>query len=170
MKVRCEWATNGGPVDIDYHDNEWGVPVHSDNKLFEFLLLESAQAGLSWSIILRKLEGYRRAFDNFDANKVANYDQRTIQQLLTNPAIIRNRLKIQSAISNARAFIKLQQECVNFDSYLWNFVDGKPKHNQWQSSIEIPSRTKISDVLSEDLKKRGFVFVGSTICYSMMQE
>lgn len=154
MKVRCEWATNGSPLDIEYHDTEWGVPVHSDKKLFEFLLLESAQAGLSWSIILRKREGYRRAFDNFDANKVANYDQRMIQQLLTNPAVIRNRLKIQSAVRNARAFIKLQQECGSFDSYLWNFV---------------PSRTKLSGILSEDLKKRGFVFVGSTICYSMMQ-
>jgi DNA-3-methyladenine glycosylase I len=169
MKVRCEWATNGSALDIEYHDTEWGVPVHSDKKLFEFLLLESAQAGLSWSIILRKREGYRRAFDNFAANKVANYDQRMIQQLLTNPAVIRNRLKIQSAVRNARAFIKLQQECGSFDSYLWNFVDGKPKHNTWQSSIEIPSRTKLSGILSEDLKKRGFVFVGSTICYSMMQ-
>ncbi|MGA9148945.1 MAG: DNA-3-methyladenine glycosylase I [Candidatus Nitrosopolaris sp.] len=167
-KVRCEWAV-GDPVDIDYHDNEWGVPVHSDRKLFEFLLLESAQAGLSWSIILRKREGYRRAFDNFDANKIANYDQRRIEQLLGNPAIIRNRLKIQSAIRNAGAFLKLQQDCGSFDAYLWNFVGGKPKHTQWQSSIDIPSRTKISDMLSEDLKKKGFVFVGSIICYSMMQ-
>jgi DNA-3-methyladenine glycosylase I len=168
-KVRCEWAADGDPVDIDYHDNEWGVPVHSDRKLFEFLLLESAQAGLSWSIILRKREGYRRAFDNFDANKIANYDQRRIQQLLRNPAIIRNRLKIQSAIRNARAFLKLQQDCGSFDAYLWNFVGGKPKDNQWQSSIDIASKTKISDMLSEGLKKKGFVFVGPAICYSMMQ-
>jgi DNA-3-methyladenine glycosylase I len=133
------------------------------------LLLESAQAGLSWSIILRKREGYRRAFDNFDANKIANYDQRRIELLLGNPAIIRNRLKIQSAIRNARAFLKLQEDCGTFDAYLWNFVGGKPKHNQWQSSIDIPSRTKISDKLSKDLKKKGFVFVGPTICYSMMQ-
>jgi DNA-3-methyladenine glycosylase I len=168
-KVRCEWAASGDPVDIEYHDNEWGVPVHSDRKLFEFLLLESAQAGLSWSIILRKREGYRKAFDNFDANKIAEYDQRRIEQLLANPAIIRNRLKIQSAIRNAMAFVKLQQECGSFDSYLWNFVGGKPKHNQWQCSIDIPSKTEISDKLSEDLKKKGFVFVGSTICYSIMQ-
>jgi len=143
--------------------------VHNDRKLFEFLLLESAQAGLSWSIILRKREGYRRAFDNFDPNKIANYDQRRIEQLLGNPAIIRNRLKIQSTVKNARAFLKLQQDCGSFDAYLWNFVGGKPKHNLWQSSIDIPSRTKISDMLSEDLKKKGFVFVGSIICYSMMQ-
>lgn len=143
--------------------------MHSDRKLFEFLLLESAQAGLSWSIILRKREGYRRAFDNFDANKIANYDQRRIEQLLGNPTIIRNRLKIQSTIRNARAFLKLQQDCGSFDAYLWNFVGGKPKHNQWESSMDIPSRTRISDKLSEDLKKKGFVFVGPTICYSMMQ-
>lgn len=169
VKLRCEWAANGSPTDIEYHDNEWGVPVHSDKKLFEFLLLESAQAGLSWSIILKKREGYRKAFDDFDANRVANYDQRRVQELLTNPSIIRNRLKIQSTITNARAFLKLQQEFGSFDSYLWNFVDGRPKHNGWKRWIEIPSRTEISDVLSNDLKRRGFVFVGSTICYSMMQ-
>jgi DNA-3-methyladenine glycosylase I len=169
VKLRCEWAANGSPTDIEYHDNEWGVPVHSDKKLFEFLLLESAQAGLSWSIILKKREGYRKAFDDFDANRVANYDQRRIQELLINPSIIRNRLKIQSTITNARAFLKLQQEFGSFDSYLWNFVDGRPKHNEWKSWVEIPSRTDISDVLSNDLKRRGFVFVGSTICYSMMQ-
>jgi DNA-3-methyladenine glycosylase I len=169
VKLRCEWAVNGSPTDIEYHDNEWGVPVHSDKKLFEFLLLESAQAGLSWSIILKKREGYRKAFDDFDANRVANYDQRRVQVLLTNPSIIRNRLKIQSTITNARAFLRLQQEFGSFDSYLWNFVDGRPKHNGWKSWIEIPSRTEISDVLSNDLKRRGFVFVGSTICYSMMQ-
>ena len=169
VKLRCEWAANGSPTDIEYHDNEWGVPVHSDKKLFEFLLLESAQAGLSWSLILKKREGYRKAFDDFDANRVANYDQRRVQELLTNPSIIRNRLKIQSAITNARAFLKLQQEFGSFDSYIWNFVDGRPKHNGWKRWIEIPSRTEISDVLSNDLKRRGFVFVGSTICYSMMQ-
>ena len=169
VKLRCEWAANGSTTDIEYHDNEWGVPVHSDRKLFDFLLLESAQAGLSWSIILKKREGYRKAFDDFDANKVANYDQRRIQELLTNPSIIRNRLKIQSTITNARAFLKLQQEFGSFDSYLWNFVDGRPKHNGWKRWVEIPSRTEISDVLSNDLKRRGFVFVGSTICYSMMQ-
>ena len=169
VKRRCEWATNGSPTDIEYHDNEWGVPVHSDKKLFEFLLLESAQAGLSWSIILKKREGYRKAFDDFDANKVANYDQSRVQELLTDPSVIRNKLKIQSAITNARAFLILQQEFGSFDSYLWNFVDGRPKQNEWKSSMEIPSRTEISDILSKDLKRRGFVFVGTTICYSMMQ-
>jgi len=169
VKLRCEWAVNGSPTDIEYHDKEWGVPVHNDKKLFEFLLLESAQAGLSWSIILKKRQGYRKAFDDFDANKVANYDQRRVQELLTNPTVIRNKLKIQSAITNARAFLKLQKEFGSFDSYLWNFVDGKPKQNEWKSWKEIPSRTEISDILSKDLKRRGFVFVGSTICYSIMQ-
>jgi len=169
VKLRCEWAVNGSPTDIEYHDKEWGVPVHNDKKLFEFLLLESAQAGLSWSIILKKRQGYRKAFDDFDANKVANYDQRRVQELLTNPTVIRNKLKIQSAITNARAFLKLQKEFGSFDSYLWNFVDCKPKQNEWKSWKEIPSRTEISDILSKDLKRRGFVFVGSTICYSMMQ-
>ena len=125
MKVRCEWATNGSQAYIEYHDNEWGVPAHSDKKLFEFLLLETSQAGLSWSIILKKREGYRRAFDDFDADKVANYDQRRIKQLMADPSIIRNRLKIHSAISNAKAFIKLQQEYGSFYSYLWSFVDEK---------------------------------------------
>ena len=169
MKVRCEWAANGSPIDIEYHDNEWGVPVHDDKKLFEFLLLESAQAGLSWTTILKKREGYKKAFDNFDADEVANYDSRRLRQLLTNPSIIRNRLKIQSSVKNARAFIKVQKEFGRFDSYLWNFVGGKPKHNEWKSWIEVPSRTEISDDLSKDLKKRGFTFVGSTICYSLMQ-
>jgi DNA-3-methyladenine glycosylase I len=169
MKVRCEWAANGSPIDLEYHDNEWGVPVHDDKKLFEFLLLESAQAGLSWTTILKKREGYKKAFDNFDADEVANYDSRRLRQLLTNPSIIRNRLKIQSSVKNARAFIKVQKEFGRFDSYLWNFVGGKPKHNEWKSWIEVPSRTEISDDLSKDLKKRGFTFVGSTICYSLMQ-
>jgi len=169
MKVRCEWAANGCPIDIEYHDNEWGVPVHDDKKLFEFLLLESAQAGLSWTTILKKREGYKKAFDNFDADEVANYDPRRLRQLLTNPSIIRNRLKIQSAVKNARAFLKVQKEFGRFDSYLWNFVGGKPKHNEWKSWLEVPPRTEISDDLSKDLKKRGFTFVGSTICYSLMQ-
>jgi DNA-3-methyladenine glycosylase I len=169
LKVRCEWAANGSPTDIEYHDNEWGVPVHGDRKLFEFLLLESAQAGLNWSLILKKREGYRKAFDNFDANIVACYDQRRIQQLLSNPSIIRNRLKIESAIRNARAFIKVQQEFGSFDSYLWNFVDGKPKLNEWSNWMQVPSSTEKSDKLSKDLKKRGFVFVGSTTSYSIMQ-
>lgn len=169
MKVRCDWVLNGTPIEIQYHDHEWGVPVHDDKKLFEFLLLESAQAGLSWATILKKREGYRKAFDNFDVNKVANYDQRKIQQLLANPSIIRNKLKIQSAVKNAKACIKVQQELGSFDSYLWNFVDGKPKRNEWKSPSEVPSRTEISDALSKDMKKKGFVFVGSTTCYSIMQ-
>jgi len=153
-KIRCEWATNGSQADVEYHDNEWGVPEHSDKKLFEFLLLEASQAGLSWSTVLKKREGYRRAFDDFDANRVANYNQRRIEQLMTDPSIIRNRLKIQSAISNAKAFIKLQQEYGSFDSYLWSFVNGKPRQNHWKSFIEVPSRTEISDVLSKALKKK----------------
>jgi DNA-3-methyladenine glycosylase I len=169
MKVRCKWAENGSLIDVEYHDNEWAVPVHNDNKLFEFLLLESAQAGLSWAIILKKREGYRRAFDNFDVQKIANYDKGMLQQLLTNPSIIRNRLKIQSVVKNARAFIRVQKEFGSFDSYLWSFVHGKPKQNHWKSWTDVPSRTQISDVLSNDLKKRGFIFVGSIICYSMMQ-
>ncbi len=169
MKVRCDWALNGTPIEIQYHDYEWGVPVHDDKKLFEFLLLESAQAGLSWATILKKREGFRQAFDSFDVKKVANYDQRKIQQLLVNPSIIRNKLKIQSAVRNAAAFIKLQQELGSFDSYLWNFVDGKPKRNKWKSLSEVPSRTEISDALSKDMKTKGFVFLGSTTCYSIMQ-
>jgi len=169
MKDRCDWVLNGTPIEIQYHDYEWGVPVHDDKKLFEFLLLESAQAGLSWATILKKREGFRQAFDSFDVKKIANYDQRKIQQLLTNPSIIRNKLKIQSAVRNATAFIKLQQELGSFDSYLWNFVDGKPKRNEWKSLSEVPSRTEISDALSKDMKTKGFVFLGSTTCYSMMQ-
>ena len=169
MTVRCKWAENGSEIDVEYHDNEWAVPVHNDNKLFEFLLLESAQAGLSWSTVLKKREGYRKAFDNFDFQKIANYDKGKIQQLLEDPAIIRNRLKIQSAVKNARAFIRVRKEFGSFDSYLWGFVGGKPKQNHWTTWTDVPSRTQISDILSNDLKKRDFIFVGSTICYSMMQ-
>lgn len=169
MKVRCDWVLNGTPIEIQYHDYEWCVPVHDDKKLFEFLVLESAQAGLSWATILKKREGYRKAFDNFDVEKVANYNQRRIQQLLANPAIIRNKLKIQCAVKNATAFIKLQRELGSFDSYIWSFVDGKPKRNKWKKLSEIPSRTEISDALSKDMKKKGFVFVGPTTCYSLMQ-
>jgi len=169
MKVRCKWAENGTPIDVEYHDNEWAVPVHNDNKLFEFLLLESAQAGLSWCSILKKREGYRKAFDNFDFQKIANYDKGKLQELLEDPSIIRNRLKIQSVVKNARAFMRVQKEFRSFDSYLWSFVDGKPKQNHWQTWTDVPSKTQISDVLSNDLKKRDFIFVDSTICYSMMQ-
>ncbi|MGA8914619.1 MAG: DNA-3-methyladenine glycosylase I [Nitrososphaeraceae archaeon] len=169
IKVRCKWAEYGTPTDVEYHDNEWAVPVHNDNKLFEFLLLESAQAGLSWSTILKKREGYRKAFDNFDFQKVADYDKGKLQQLLEDASIVRNRLKIQSAVKNAKAFKMVQKEFGTFDSYLWRFVDGKPKQNHWKTWTDVPSKTKISDELSNDLKKRGFAFVGSTICYSMMQ-
>jgi DNA-3-methyladenine glycosylase I len=169
MKVRCRWAENGTQIDIEYHDNEWAVPVHSDHKLFEFLLLESAQAGLSWSTVLKKRVGYKKAFDKFDYQKVANYDLRKIQQLLEDPSIIRNRLKIQSAVKNAKAFIDVRKEFGSFDSYLWGFVGGKPKQNNLLTWTDVPSRSQISDILSKDLKKRGFNFVGSTICYSMMQ-
>jgi DNA-3-methyladenine glycosylase I len=169
MKVRCNWAENGTPMDVEYHDNEWAVPVHDDKKLYEFLLLESAQAGLNWSTVLKKREGYRRAFDNFDFQKIATYDNPKLEQLLTNPSIIRNRLKIQSAVINARALIKIQKQFGSFDSYLWSFVNGKPKQNHWKTWADVPSRTHISDAMSIDLKKRAFIFVGSTICYSMMQ-
>ena len=169
LKVRCEWAANGSPTDIEYHDNEWGVPVHGDRKLFEFLLLESAQAGLNWSLILKKREGYRKAFDNFDANIVACYDQRRIQQLLSNPSIIRNRLKIESAIRNARAFIKVQQ---NLGALIHIFGISSMENRNLTSGLtgcKFLQSTETSDKLSKDLKKRGFVFVGSTTCYSIMQ-
>jgi DNA-3-methyladenine glycosylase I len=169
MKVRCKWAEIGSVIDVEYHDNEWAVPVHDDNKLFEFLLLESAQAGLSWSTILKKREAYRKAFDNFDVQKIARYDEEKLQQLFTNSSIIRNRLKIRSVVKNANSFIKVQNEFGSFDSYLWSFVDGVPKQNNWNNWKDVPSRTQISDLLSNDLKRRGFIFVGSIICYSMMQ-
>jgi DNA-3-methyladenine glycosylase I len=169
MKVRCKWAEIGSVIDVEYHDNEWAVPVHDDNRLFEFLLLESAQAGLSWSTILKKREAYRKAFDNFDVQKIARYDEEKLQQLITNSSIIRNKLKIRSVVKNANAFIKVQNEFGSFDSYLWSFVDGVPKQNNWNNWKNVPSRTQISDLLSNDLKRRGFIFVGSIICYSMMQ-
>jgi DNA-3-methyladenine glycosylase I len=169
MKVRCKWAEIGSVIDVEYHDNEWAVPVHDDNKLFEFLLLESAQAGLSWSTILKKREAYRKAFDNFDIQKIARYDEEKLQQLFTNSSIIRNKLKIRSVVKNANAFIKIQNEFGSFDSYLWSFVDGVPIQNNWNNWKDVPSRTQISDLLSNDLKNRGFIFVGSIICYSMMQ-
>lgn len=169
MKVRCKWAEIGSTIDVEYHDNEWAVPVHDDNKLFEFLLLESAQAGLSWSTILKKREAYRKAFDNFEIQKISRYDEEKLQQLFTNSSIIRNKLKIRSVVKNANAFIKVQNEFGSFDSYLWSFVDGVPIQNNWDNWKDVPSRTQISDLLSNDLKRRGFIFVGSIICYSMMQ-
>jgi len=166
--VRCTWA-GSDPLYCDYHDREWGVPVHDDQRLFEFLLLEGAQAGLSWLTILRKREAYRAAFARFDPEKVARFDDADMAGLLANPGIVRNRLKLASAVSNARAFLKVQEEFGSFDAYLWRFVDGRPIRNAWQGMEEIPANTPLSDALSRDLKKRGFRFVGSTICYSMMQ-
>ncbi|MCL4693699.1 MAG: DNA-3-methyladenine glycosylase I [Candidatus Hydrogenedentes bacterium] len=164
---RCEWAR--GELDIAYHDEEWGVPVHDDRTLFEFLILEGAQAGLSWSTILKKREGYRVLFDNFDAKKVARYDARRIAKLLDDPRIVRNRLKVESTVDNAKAFLAVQKEFGSFDAYIWQFTGGKPIVNRWKSLKEIPARTVESDAMSKDLKKRGFRFVGSTICYAFMQ-
>jgi DNA-3-methyladenine glycosylase I len=163
--MRCSWATT--PLSIAYHDKEWGVPVHDDTRLFEFLILEGAQAGLSWETILRKRDNYRAAFDGFDPAKVAKYDQRKIAALLKNEGIIRNRLKINSAVTNAIAFLEVKREFGSFDNYVWRFVDGKPLRRK--RGQEIVARTEVSDALSKDLVKRGFRFVGSTICYSFMQ-
>ncbi len=165
---RCEWA-NKGSLEREYHDKEWGVPVHDDRLLFEFLILEGAQAGLSWSTILKKREGYREAFDNFDAAKIAVYSEEKIAELLSNPAIVRNRLKVNAAIVNARLFLDVQKEFGSFDSYLWQFVDENPIQNSWRHLSEIPANTRESDVLSKDLKRRGFKFVGTIICYAFMQ-
>jgi len=166
-KRRCEWAVSD--LMIRYHDREWGVPVHSDRRLFEFLLLEGAQAGLSWETVLKKRPAYRKAFDHFDAKKVARYTAGRAKQLLTNPGIIRNRLKIKAAIQNAGAFLVVQQEFGTFDRYIWRFAGGKPIRNRRRSPKEIPARTSESDAMSRDLKKRGFSFVGSTICHAFMQ-
>lgn len=165
--TRCFWAKTA--LDIEYHDAEWGVPVHDDRTLFEFLILEGAQAGLSWNTILKKREHYRKVFDNFDVSKVARYDQAKYDRLLIDPGIVRNRLKISAAINNAQRFLEVQQAFGSFDSYLWGFVDGQPIVNNWRSKAEIPAKTVRSDALSKDLARRGFKFVGSTICYAMMQ-
>ena len=154
---------------IEYHDKEWGVPVHDDRVLFEFLILEGAQAGLSWETILNKRENYRRAFDRFDAAKIARYDGRKVRSLMADAGIVRNKLKIASTISNAQAFLEVQKEFGSFDRYIWQFVGGKPKINRWKSSQRLPAHTPESDAMSKDLKKRGFRFVGSTICYAFMQ-
>ena len=164
---RCGWAKND--LAIAYHDAEWGVPLHDDRKLFEFLILEGAQAGLSWDTILRKRENYRLAFDDFDAELIARYDERKIAELLLNEGIIRNRLKIASAIRNAKSFLKIKEEFGSFDSYIWRFVGGEPVKNGWKDLSEVPAKTSISDALSKDLKGRGFNFVGSTIMYAYMQ-
>jgi DNA-3-methyladenine glycosylase I len=168
MPDRCPWALSSQQY-IDYHDQEWGLPCHDDRKLFEMLILEGVQAGLSWSLILKKRDGYRRAFDNFDAHKIANYDDQKVQELLANPEIVRNRLKIQAAIQNARAFLALQSQHGSFDAYIWQFVDGQPRQNFRQTLQEIPASTHESDAMSKELKRLGFTFVGTTICYSFMQ-
>lgn len=167
-KRRCKWVTDD-PLYIEYHDKEWGVPVHDDRKLFELLILEGAQAGLSWITILKKRENYRKAFDNFNPEKIAKYDDAKIQQLLLNKGIIRNRRKIESTISNAKAFLDIKREFGSFDKYIWQFVGGDQIRNSWMIVEEVPANTKESDAMSKDLKKRGFKFVGSTICYSFMQ-
>jgi DNA-3-methyladenine glycosylase I len=168
MKTRCVWVTKD-QIYIDYHDKEWGKPVHDDNKLFEFLILETFQAGLSWITILKKRENFRKAFDNFDFEKVAQYNKAKFDELINNAGIIRNKLKIKSAISNAKAFIEIRKEFGTFSNYIWGFVNHKPIINNWKTNDEIPAKTNLSDKLSKDLKKRGFKFVGSTVVYAHMQ-
>jgi DNA-3-methyladenine glycosylase I len=165
---RCDWAGTD-PLYVAYHDEEWGVPVHDDRRLFEFLVLEGAQAGLSWLTILRKREHYRRAFAGFDPTKVARFDRRKRDRLLQDPGIVRNRLKIEASIGNARAFLAVQEEFGSFDAYLWRFVDGRPVQNRWQRLRDLPAQTPASEALSRDLRQRGFRFVGPTICYAHMQ-
>ncbi len=167
--VRCTWSENGDQNYISYHDQEWGVPQHDDPVLFEFLMLEGAQAGLSWSTILKKRPTYRKAFSNFDVRKVARYSQAKIALLLNDPGIVRNRLKVESAVINARAFLEVQQEFGSFEAYIWRFVDGKPIQNTWKTMKQVPVSTVQSDAMSKDLKRRGFKFVGSTIMYAFMQ-
>jgi DNA-3-methyladenine glycosylase I len=168
MKIRCEWC-GSDPLYLAYHDNEWGVPVHDDRHLFEMLVLEGAQAGLSWLTILRKREHYRRAFHAFDYEKIATYSQRDIKRLITDSGIVRNRLKIESVIRNARAVPRIREECGTLDSFLWRYVNGIPRQNAWKSMAELPARTAHSDAMSKDLKRREFSFVGPTICYAFMQ-
>ncbi|MEE8462106.1 MAG: DNA-3-methyladenine glycosylase I [Acidobacteriota bacterium] len=168
-KKRCAWAESGNELYLQYHDREWGVPVHEDRKQFEFLILEGAQAGLSWSTVLNKREGYRKAFANFDPVKVARFSEKKIETLIQNPSIIRNRLKITSAVSNARAFLAIQKEYGSFDTYIWAFVGGKPLQNRWNTMAEVPATSPESDSLSKDLKQRGLKFVGSTILYAHLQ-
>ena len=166
---RCAWASAGQALDIDYHDKEWGVPVHDDQVLFECITLEGAQAGLNWSTILKKRPGYRRAFAQFDPSEVARFSEARQQELKNDAGIIRNRLKIASTVTNAQAFLDVQATFGSFDAYLWRFVDGEPLINQWATNAQVPAHTPLSDVLSKDLKKRGFRFVGTTICYAFMQ-
>lgn len=169
MKTRCDWCENTFDEYVAYHDEEWGVPVHDDKTHFEFLILEGAQAGLSWSTILKKRKGYRQAFENFEVERVARFDEQKIKKLLQNPEIVRNNLKIRSAVTNARAFIRVQEEFGSFSSYIWSFTGEKPITNYWEKNSQVPATTKESDALSKDLKKRGFKFTGSTIMYAHMQ-
>jgi DNA-3-methyladenine glycosylase I len=169
VKRRCGWVGESNPLMLEYHDREWGVPVHDDVKHFEFLILEGAQAGLNWSIILNRREGYRRAFSEFDPKKVARYTDKRIHKLLLDPGIIRNRQKIEAAVRNARAFLAVQEEFETFDAYAWRFVGGQPKVNRWRGMKQIPATSAESDAFSKDLKQRGFGFVGSTIIYAHMQ-
>jgi DNA-3-methyladenine glycosylase I len=166
---RCHWAEGGSALYTAYHDEEWGVPQHDDRVLFEFLILEGAQAGLSWSTILNKRENYRKALSRFDARKVAKYDQAKVARLLQDPGIVRNRLKLEATVANARAFIEVQKEFGSFDAYIWKFVGGTPRRNAWASHRQVPASTAESDAMSKDLKRRGFKFVGSTIMYAFMQ-
>ena len=168
MRNRCEWA-GADPIYIAYHDTEWGVPLHEDRKLFEFLILDGAQAGLSWLTILKKRNNYHQAFDRFNPQKIARYDSRKIKQLLSNPGIIRNKLKIEAAVLNARSFLKVQKEFGSFDVYIWRFVGGRTRKNRWKTISEVPAYSDESKAMSDDLKKRGFKFVGPTICYAFMQ-
>ncbi len=168
MKKRCAWSEKT-VHEVAYHDEEWGVPVHDDRLLFEMLTLEGAQAGLSWSTVLNKREGYKKAFDNFNWNIIANYSENKIQELIINPSIIRHQLKINSVVTNAKAFIKIQEEFGSFDTYIWGFTEGKVIQNNWKLKTEVPAKTELSDKISKDLKKRGFKFIGSTICYAFMQ-
>jgi DNA-3-methyladenine glycosylase I len=168
MKKTCDWPGNNELM-IKYHDAEWGIPNHDDLKWFEFITLDAFQAGLSWSIILRKREGFRKAFDQFNPAIIAKYDEKKVQELIANSEIVRNQLKIRATISNANAFLKVQSEFGSFDKYIWQFVDGKPVLNKWRELGQIPAKTELSDAMSEELKKRGFKFVGSTICYAFMQ-
>jgi DNA-3-methyladenine glycosylase I len=165
---RCPWPGDDS-LYIDYHDKEWGTPLHDDNRLFEFLILEGAQAGLSWITILRKRENYIKAFDHFNAEKIARYTPRKIEQLLNNPGIIRNRLKINATVSNAQAYLEILEQYSSFDEFIWKFVDGKPLQNKWKTMKSVPASTKLSEQMSKELKQRGFKFVGSTICYAYMQ-
>jgi len=168
MRKRCNWPGENKLM-IEYHDTEWGVPLHEDRKLFEFLLLDNAQAGLSWQTILNKRENYRKAFDNFDPAKIARYNELKITSLLDNSGIVRNRLKVRSAVTNARAFLEIQAEFGSFDTYIWQFVNGTPIRNHWKTLKDIPATSPESDAMNKALKKRGFKFVGSTICYAFMQ-